>query len=167
MSFSFGHWLHWLVLGAFSSAVTEYKVMQTWEKHEARATPELSTLPGVSFYWTLRPSCRTDLDGRLTSIGFVLLSSDIPLSVFPFLPLPLIPRFFCSSFQSLPLLLQPLLFPNFFTYCLFCFPVSSSFCDRDLIFSSIRQCYLYILTPRGISANCTLREIIMQVKMIR
>lgn len=33
-----------LVLGAFSSAVTEYKAMQTQEKHEARATPELTPM---------------------------------------------------------------------------------------------------------------------------
>lgn len=104
--------------------------MQTRKKHEARAIPELSTLPGDSFYWALRLPCRTDLDGRLTSIGFVLSSSDIPLSVFPCLPLPLIPLAF-SALLSIPC-------PDSRSLC--CFPTLS------LIVSSVSQSRLPFVT---------------------
>lgn len=72
---------------------------------------------------------------------------------------------FISPFSCVaPFILPPLSSPpSFHLSFLLCFSLFSllwyTFC--------IRLCYLYILNPRGVSANCPFREIIMEVKMIR
>ena len=90
----------------------------------------------------------------------------LPLSPYPFLVLPLpFSVLFISPFScNAPFTFPPLASPSSLHFSsLRCFSFFSllwcTFC--------IRLCYLYILNPRGVSANCPFREIIMQVKMIR